>query len=458
MSEHTPFKDRNPAFWKNTIRAVEADPRDDLIVRGYSGLEHPVLGLGVDDKRGRVILISSEHDGRGAAMMQSDVQATLPDARVVVARPVLINLPPAIRMIVDVVGQSEIKMKDLASFINSGALSKDWMDRAFEPVTRTLKIAPISVLSQIVQMIQQLAMIDFSPARIPSDTAPGEMVNELLVNFERLTTSDPTRPDRDLGICPLPLFEFSEPQLETVASGSRVDDIAALLHEHDVFQFFFPAADQLALGLIDRGITDRAQVPTLISKAPELGHPLGTPELTSVGHNLMETVEALEDKGLVVDGELGVSITPSGTEVRANVKFKSKRRRVVEVVESRQCECRAKSGFPWQRRWRHALTRLCGVLPRSDCRGQTRFCRPEAPQLHERVVTKVVLTTKIDPSYDDLPEERYHFPRTYLRQVQAALNDWIIYYEPRRASADLSSRGGRQAYFATARISRIDAD
>jgi hypothetical protein len=38
----------------------------------------------------------------------------------------------------------------------------------------------------------------------------------------------------------------------------------------------------------------------------------------------METVEALEDKGLVVDGEFGVSVTPSGTEVRANVKFRSK--------------------------------------------------------------------------------------------------------------------------------------
>ena len=72
-------------------------------------------------------------------------------------------------------------------------------------------------------------------------------------------------------------------------------------------------------------------------------------------------------------------------------------------------------------------------------------------------MTKAVLTTKVDPSYDDLPEDRYHFPRTYLRQAEAALNDWIV-YEPRRASADLSSRGGRQAYFATARVSRIAAD
>jgi putative restriction endonuclease len=70
-------------------------------------------------------------------------------------------------------------------------------------------------------------------------------------------------------------------------------------------------------------------------------------------------------------------------------------------------------------------------------------------------IAKAILTTKVDPTYDDLPEQRYHFPRTYLRAVQAAQRDWIIYYEPRRSSGDLSSRGGRQSYFATARIAEI---
>src|SRR5262245_26876529 len=71
---------------------------------------------------------------------------------------------------------------------------------------------------------------------------------------------------------------------------------------------------------------------------------------------------------------------------------------------------------------------------------------------------KAIFTTKADPTYDDLPEDRYHFPRTYLRQVDAARGDWIVYYEPRRSSGDLSSRGGRQSYFATARVDRIEAD
>jgi putative restriction endonuclease len=71
---------------------------------------------------------------------------------------------------------------------------------------------------------------------------------------------------------------------------------------------------------------------------------------------------------------------------------------------------------------------------------------------------KAVLTTKVDPTYDDLPEQRYHFPRMYLRQVEAAKGDFVVFYEPRRTTGDEASRGGRQAYFATARISGIRPD
>lgn len=73
-------------------------------------------------------------------------------------------------------------------------------------------------------------------------------------------------------------------------------------------------------------------------------------------------------------------------------------------------------------------------------------------------MVKAVFTSKADPGYDDIPSAYYHFPHTYLRQAEAALNDWILYYEPRRTSTDLSSSGGRQAYFATAQLTRIEPD
>jgi putative restriction endonuclease len=71
---------------------------------------------------------------------------------------------------------------------------------------------------------------------------------------------------------------------------------------------------------------------------------------------------------------------------------------------------------------------------------------------------KGVFTTKVNPVYDDLPEIRYHFPKTYLNQVRQITGDWIVYYEPRREDASPAGRAGRQAYFATARVERIETD
>ena len=73
-------------------------------------------------------------------------------------------------------------------------------------------------------------------------------------------------------------------------------------------------------------------------------------------------------------------------------------------------------------------------------------------------MAKGVFTTKVNPTYDDLPEVRYHFPKTYLNQVKATIGDWIVYYEPRRQDSDPAGRSGRQAYFATARVQRVEAD
>ena len=73
-------------------------------------------------------------------------------------------------------------------------------------------------------------------------------------------------------------------------------------------------------------------------------------------------------------------------------------------------------------------------------------------------MTKAIFTTKVNPTYDDLPEVQYHFPKTYLSVAEAAVGDWIVYYEPRRTSGDQASMGGRMSYFATARVTSITKD
>jgi putative restriction endonuclease len=72
-------------------------------------------------------------------------------------------------------------------------------------------------------------------------------------------------------------------------------------------------------------------------------------------------------------------------------------------------------------------------------------------------MANAILTASESSAYDDLIEVRYHFPHTYLRQVEAAIGDWIIYYEPRRTDGP-NSANGRQAYFAIAQVTRITQD
>ena len=71
---------------------------------------------------------------------------------------------------------------------------------------------------------------------------------------------------------------------------------------------------------------------------------------------------------------------------------------------------------------------------------------------------KAVLTTKVGYGYDDVREQRYHFPATYLNQIKAAEGDLVVYYEPRRTPTSARASDGRQAYFALARIARIESD
>lgn len=73
-------------------------------------------------------------------------------------------------------------------------------------------------------------------------------------------------------------------------------------------------------------------------------------------------------------------------------------------------------------------------------------------------MTKAVLTHKPKSIYDDLPELRYHFPRTYLRQVEDAIGDFVLYYEPGRTGLDERDRTGRRSYVAVARIQAVEKD
>ena len=64
-------------------------------------------------------------------------------------------------------------------------------------------------------------------------------------------------------------------------------------------------------------------------------------------------------------------------------------------------------------------------------------------------MAKLVLMHKADSIYEDDLDTVYDFPKAYLKAVEAAVGDWVIYYEPAKA--------GPRGYFAVAKIGGVIA-
>jgi putative restriction endonuclease len=62
-----------------------------------------------------------------------------------------------------------------------------------------------------------------------------------------------------------------------------------------------------------------------------------------------------------------------------------------------------------------------------------------------------VFVHRADSIYEDSPAERYQFPRQYPGRASACVDDWIVYYEPRKAP-------GSRGYFAVAKVQEIVPD
>ncbi|NVO56018.1 HNH endonuclease [Rhodobacteraceae bacterium B1Z28] len=62
-----------------------------------------------------------------------------------------------------------------------------------------------------------------------------------------------------------------------------------------------------------------------------------------------------------------------------------------------------------------------------------------------------VFIHRTDSVYDDVPSERYQFPKKYLTRVQKCEGDWIVYLEPTKVK-------NTKGYFAVAKVQEIIAD
>ncbi len=340
MVQHLPAKElltekNSKGFWDVFGRALRAEPRDNLTIRGSSGLDHVVEAIFVDDKDKRVIIVSAEPSPRIAALLRVDVQAAFSDARVLVARPITFDIATFGRQMAQHFGLVNLPLKDIMEKMKAFEEQKDnpeavkkikeWLN----PFGSTFDNIALPPVNQIIAGIQQLALLDWrsiseSFTQSPSDPA---------IPLTNLLTMDSMAADRQHGICPLPLYELTENDWELFLSGRRIDDVEERLKVLGIFQYFFPPPDQIALGFADRNSAPLATIASAIELAPAMGHPLASPELVNGPVDPVSIVEQLIDQGLAVEGEYGIEVTKDGNTQRATVRFRPQESLVSKILQ-----------------------------------------------------------------------------------------------------------------------------
>jgi hypothetical protein len=238
----------NPgSFWVNLLKAAESEPSSAKTVRGASGIIHDVIAVGVDESRRRLLIISSEHDARTAAMVQADIQAAMGRTQVLVARPIAVDFTPLARAIVASMGATSVTMKDFKArteqFKSDTEHSAKWLAEHGADITKALdfaRIIPLNSLAQWMLALQQFAYIDFD---LSEDHSP-------IIDFRRIVDLDPLQYDNHYGLCPVPLYDFDPHEVELLNGQANSDDVRNILSRHSLLQYFFPSPDLLAVGLV----------------------------------------------------------------------------------------------------------------------------------------------------------------------------------------------------------------
>lgn len=168
-------------FWKNVIIAVDSQPLNAEFVRGASGQQHPILGIGLDEKRSRLILVSGEHDARASVLAQADIQSVVEPLKVITVRSVAINLSLVTKALVSAIGGTILTPEIIQDLQGKLPLTPEDMGPYLDPVLRGFKYADLNVISQILQGVQQLAKIEIVHEKLSSDRKASGTVSFKLV-------------------------------------------------------------------------------------------------------------------------------------------------------------------------------------------------------------------------------------------------------------------------------------
>lgn len=309
-------------FWQGFFKALNCEFKPIEKIQGASGIIHRILCLGLDEAKKRIVIVQDEQDARILTMVQADLQAKIKGYNVLMVRPVTVNLSMAFGAIALALGSYKLTRDDIKGLSNNEGDSQKLIEENKErfadlikvvspqiEIIQKTKLSAVPIIKEVVQQLSHIKILQ----NLESDD---------VLDFGELMTFNPVIYDTALGICPIPLYEFTVDETESFINYKELDQNIAILQKHSIHQFFYPPADSLALGFIESEKYTPQELIKNLSKVPDLGHPFGKNELTEVD-KFNELIDALKDKGLVVEGEFSIiDITEKGIEKRMEVKYK----------------------------------------------------------------------------------------------------------------------------------------
>ncbi|MGR3760634.1 hypothetical protein ACUXV3_10965 [Roseobacteraceae bacterium NS-SX3] len=315
----------HPPIWEAFCSALGTEHREAKEIHGASGLSHPVEAIGVDEKGKRVVLISGENNPRITALMRGDVQATMPDLRVLVARPLAVDLAHAARkMFFTEHGSLNVsKLITFAGILQSGdksgdAFREEFGETADQLIQATVRSA-LPVRSHILNLVDQLGAMDWTGFSLLKERDPQQLLSDVLTRFAGI---DNLAGDREQGICPIPTYELTEADWDLFSRNKEVDEIQSRLKDLGIFQYFYPPADELALGMVDRGFPTNEKIVSSLSLAEEQGHLPSANTLIPEVEDLPDLLNGLKAHGYIVEGEFSTELTEEGQSARKLIRLR----------------------------------------------------------------------------------------------------------------------------------------
>lgn len=324
-----------PPIWESFFKALAVEHRPATEIAGDSGIMHQVQAIGVDDKTRRVVIVAAEHNPRSAALMRVDVQAMMPEAKVLVARPLAIDIAHASRSLFSTkLGTPDLaKVLELGNILGSGALAEPMLKAKYGPIFSKLmegiSRSNLPVKSHLLNIVEQVAEIDWGRIKDAGFTDPTSIAYEVV---SQINQTDNLAADRKHGVCPVPTYELTEQDWDLFASGKHIEEVKERLKALNIYQYFFPPADSVALGLIDREVGTAADIERGFELAQQSGHVVSKNELIPDASELPELLEGLKTMGYIAEGEFSYETTQEGRTVRQTIRVRPRESFVTKIV------------------------------------------------------------------------------------------------------------------------------